>query len=304
MKKTSTLLFISLLIGIGLYFGIKNNTKTPTSERLQITASFYPHYFFASEIGKDKVHVTNITPAGAEPHDYELTSGDLVLINSSKLLILNGEVEPWGAKIQTDLKDKDIKILIAGTGLFTQKVTDEEGQTATDPHIWLSPTRAKVQVNAILKELIQIDPSNKDYYSKNTDKLLKDLDGLDGSYKKGLDVCGRKDIVTSHAAFGYLAKDYGFNQLTITGLSPDEEPSLKRLGELADYVKKNGIKYIFFESLVSPKLAQTLAKETGAQAIELNPIEGLTPEEITSGKNYLTVMNNNLQNLRIALECK
>ncbi len=304
MKKILILLLIAIVIGIGIYFGLKNNGKSTTNGKLQITASFYPYYFFASEIGGSKVQVTNITPAGAEPHDYEPTSGDLVLINSSKLLILNGQVEPWGTKIQTDLEGKSTKILVAGTGLFTQKVTDEEGQTATDPHIWLSPTRAKVQAKAILNELIQIDPANKDYYSANANKLLNELDNLDQSFKKGLASCQKKDIVTSHAAFGYLASDYGLIQIPIAGLSPDAEPSLKEMANITNFVKTNGINYIFFESLVSPKLSQTIAAETGAQTLVLDPLEGLTPAALSSGENYLTIMNQNLQNLEIALECK
>ncbi len=304
MKKFLILLFIALLICVGLYFGIKNNSRNTTFGKLQITASFYPYYFFASEIGSNKVQVTNITPAGAEPHDYEPTSGDLVLISSSKLLILNGQVEPWGAKIQTDLKGKSTKVLVAGAGLFTQKVTDEEGLTATDPHIWLSPTRAKVQVRAILNELSQIDPSNKDYYSTNANKLLAELDNLDNSFKKGLNSCQNKNIVTSHAAFGYLASDYGLRQIPIAGLSPDAEPSLKEMANITNFVKTNGIKYIFFESLVSPKLSQTIAGATGAQTLVLDPLEGLTPDALAKGGNYFTVMNQNLQNLRIALECK
>lgn len=304
MKKFITLLLIAIVIGIGIYFGLKNNEKTTTNGKLQITASFYPYYFFASEIGGNKVRVTNITPAGAEPHDYEPTSGDLVLINSSKLLILNGQVEPWGAKIQTDLKGKSTKILVAGAGLFTQKVTDEEGLSVTDPHVWLSPTRAKIQVKAILNELVQIDPSNKDYYSTNANILLAQLDGLDNSFAKSLGSCRKKDIVTSHAAFGYLASDYGLTQIPIAGLSPDAEPSLKEMANVINFVKANGIKYIFFESLVSPKLSQTIATETGAQTLVLDPLEGLTPDALAKGENYLTVMNQNLHNLEIALECK
>ncbi len=304
MKKILTLLLIVIIIGIGLYFGVKNNKRIATNGQLQIAASFYPYYFFASEIGGNKVQVTNITPAGAEPHDYEPTSGDLVLINSSKLLILNGQVEPWGTKIQTDLKGKSTRVLVAGAGLFTQKVTDEEGLTAIDPHIWLSPTRAKVQVKAILNELIQIDPINKDYYSTNANKLLAELDNLDNSFKKGLVSCQKKDIVTSHAAFGYLASDYGLVQIPIAGLSPDAEPSLKEMANITNFVKTNGIKYIFFESLVSPKLSQTIATATGAQTLVLDPLEGLTPDDLAKGENYLTVMNQNLQNLRVALECK
>ncbi len=304
MKKILILLLIVVLIGIGLYLGIKNNGRSPSNGKMQVTASFYPYYFFASQIGGNKAQVTNIVPAGAEPHDYEPTTGDLVAINSSKLLILNGQVEPWGAKIQTDLKGKSTVVLVAGQGLFTQNVTDEAGKTSIDPHVWLSPTRAKVQVNAILNEFIVLDPSNKDYYFRNATKLLADLDKINADFKTGLVSCKKKDIVTSHAAFGYLASDYGLTQIPIAGLSPDAEPSLKDMANITNFVKTNGIKYSFLESLVSPKLSQTIANATGAQTMVLDPLEGLTPVALARGENYLTVMEQNLQNLKIALECQ
>jgi zinc transport system substrate-binding protein len=304
MKKTITLLLIFLLIAAGIYFGLKNNINNGSNGKLQVTASFYPYYFFASQIGGDKANVTNLTPAGAEPHDYEPSAGDIVRIDSSQLLILNGQVEPWGAKIQSDLKGKSTVVLIAGLGLFTQKVTDEEGVTAIDPHVWLSPTRAKVQVKAILNEFIQLDPQNKDYYTANATTLLTALDKIDSDYKAGLASCQKKDIVTSHAAFGYMASDYGLTQIPIAGLSPDAEPSLQEMANITNFVKANGIKYIFFESLVSPKLSQTIANATGAQTLVLDPLEGLTPNAIAQGQNYLTVMEQNLHNLEVALECK
>jgi zinc transport system substrate-binding protein len=304
MKKVFLLLLIALFIGIAFYFGLKNNIKNPQTGKFQVTASFYPYYFFASQIGGNKANVVNITPAGAEPHDYEPSAGDIVQIDSSQLLILNGQVEPWGAKIESDLKGKNTAVLIAGAGLFTQKVTDESGLTAIDPHVWLSPTRAKVQVNAILNEFIKLDPQNKDYYSANAKTLLTDLDQINSDYKMGLASCQRKDIVTSHAAFGYMASDYGLTQISIAGLSPDAEPSLKEMANITNFVKANGIKYIFFESLVSPKLSQTIANETGAQTLVLDPLEGLTPNAIAQGANYLTVMEQNLHNLKVALSCK
>jgi len=304
MKKVLLLLIIILAIVGSIYFGLKSQPSSISNGKMQITASFYPYYFFSSEIGGNKVQVTNITPSGAEPHDYEPTSGDLIQINSSKLLILNGTVEPYAVKIENDLKGKKTEVLIAGEGLFTETVTDEEGKTGIDPHIWLSLTRAKIQVKAILNELIKLDPSNKDYYTSNANKLLTELDKLNQDFKIGLENCQKKDFVTSHAAFGYLASDYSLTQVPIAGLSPDAEPSLQELANITNFVKKNNIKYIFFESLVSSKLSQTIAHETGAQTLVLDPLEGLTPKAETSGENYLTVIGQNLQNLKIALECK
>lgn len=304
MKSKLKLILVLILLAIlaGLFFLIKNKTGETQSDKIKITASFYPYYFFASQIGGEKAEVSNITPAGTEPHDYELTTGDIIKINSSQLFIMNGLVEGWKDKIKANSQES-VKIITAGDGLFTQDFMDEEGKKSPDPHIWLNITLAKKQVNKILDATIDVDPSNKNYYQSNAKKLIGKLDELDRKYKNGLKLCKKKDIVTSHSAFGYLASEYELNQVSIAGLSPDEEPSLRELSEVSDFVKENNIKYIFFESLVSPKFAETIAKETGAQSLVLNPLEGLTPAEEAEGKNYLTIMEENLHNLKVALEC-
>ncbi len=305
MKKTIVLISLITILTMGIYFGIKNFGQTnKATQKLQITTSFYPYYFFASQIGGDKAEITNITPAGGEPHDYEPSSGDIVKIDSSRLLILNGAVESWGAKIQSASKGTNTKVLVAGQGLFTQKVIDENGINSVDPHIWLSPRLAKIQVSSILSEFNQIDPANKSYYTANAGKLINELNSLDSDYKADLKNCQKRDIITSHAAFGYLATDYDLTQIPIAGLSPDAEPSLKQLADISNFAKQNDVKYIFFESLVSPKLAQTIASEVGAQTLVLDPLEGLTPDALDRGATYLTVMEQNLHNLEIALECR
>jgi zinc transport system substrate-binding protein len=303
MRKILLLVVFLIIFLGGVWFTLRNQTNKVNSSKLQITTSFYPYYFFASQVGGDKVNVVNITPPGGEPHDYEPTPQDIIKIESSKLLILNGNVEPWGNKIKDLLKGKNTVILETGDGLVTQTVVDENGINSTDPHIWLSLKLAKIQVNLIMAKLIQIDPPNTDYYKANANKLLAALDSLDHEYQTGLSNCRSKDIITSHAAFGYLATDYGLKQVPITGLSPDSEPSLKQLTEIVQFAKANNIKYIFFESLVSPKLSQTIASEVGAQTLVLNPIEGLTLNDLAQGRTYLTVMHDNLNNLKIALDC-
>ncbi len=133
--------------------------------------------------------------------------------------------------------------------------------------------------------------------------LNQKLDQLDKTYAEGLKTCKQKDIITSHAAFGYLATRYGLNQVAISGISPDEEPSSQQLAEVAKFAKENDVKYIFFESLVSPKLSETIAHEIGAKTLVLDPLEGISDDDIKQGKNYFTVMENNLKNLQKALQC-
>jgi zinc transport system substrate-binding protein len=300
-KKIITLLLI-VILGTATFLGLKNRKiATPLGDKLPVTVSFYPYYFFASEIGGEAINIVNLTPAGVEPHDFEPTTGDIVRIQSSRLLIVNGEIENWLTNTRKNLKDVDI--LEAGTELFTEEYFDENEDRVPDPHIWLSPQIAKKQAGAILQKLIEVDPDNKSYYTTNAQKLLKSLDGLDREFKAGLAECRSRNIVTTHAAFTYLAKEYGLRQISISGLSPDREPSLKELAEISEFAKKNNVKYIFFETLVSPKLAETVAREVGAQTLVLNPLEGLTSSEISEGKTYLTVMRENLHNLRTALEC-
>ncbi len=307
MKK-----IIITTLSVALVFGLFTITKsrlrtiqlsTPkNSSKILVTASFYPPYFFASQIGGEKIDAITITPAGSEPHDYEPTPQDIVRIEASKLLILNGGVEAWAQKIKDILKGMSTKVVDAADGLFSLTLT-EGGATVTDPHVWLDPVLAQKEVATILTSLIETDPTNAAYYQKNGTDLTNNLKQLDSDYRSGLAHCRKKDIVTSHAAFGYLAKEYGLNQVAIAGLSPDQEPSPKDLVGVANLAKKNGIKYIFFEALISPKLSQTIAGEIGAQTLVLDPIEGISDDGLKQGKNYLTIMRDNLANLKIALEC-
>lgn len=265
-----------------------------SSTKLQIVTSFYPLYFFTTQIVGDTANIYNITPAGTEPHDYEPTSQDISRIENSNLVILNGgNFEPWSNKIEKNIQNKKIYIIKTSDKLNTK-----------DPHVWLSPPLAKQQVTTILAALIKINPQQQTLYKINAQQLNQKLDELDRAYRAQLASCNKKDFITSHAAFGHLAKTYNLQQVSISGLSPDEEPSAKQLVALTNFAKKNNMKYIFFESLVSPKLSETLAQEVGAHTLVLDPIEGLTTNEMKANKNYFTIMYDNLTNLKLALECK
>ncbi len=305
-KKYFVGLIVALLVIASIIVivrGLPWEIKQTSTGKIKVTTSFYPLYFFSSEIGGDKAEVTNLTPAGTEPHDYEPTAGDLVQIANSKLLILNGGgLEVWGQSIKRNVDSKTTLIIIAGEGLTNQTMV-EAGEKIIDPHVWLSPPLAKEMVAKITKGFIQVDPQNANYYQSNADKLKARLSDLDQTYRLGLKNCKQKSIVTSHTSFGYLAKTYGLDQIPIAGLSPDTEPSPQELAKIVSRVKENNIKYIFFESLVSPRLAQTIATEAGAKTLMLNPIEGLIQPELARGENYLTVMRSNLDNLKIALQC-
>ncbi|MFY9463406.1 MAG: zinc ABC transporter substrate-binding protein [Candidatus Sungiibacteriota bacterium] len=278
--------------------------QTEQTDKMEVAASFYPLYFFAAEIGGDTAMITNITPAGAEPHDYEPTAQDIARIERSRLLILNGAgLEPWGDRIRSTINPAETAVVSVSDGLAISN-KDEQGKMIADPHIWLSPVLTQRIADIILTGFIKADPLHAADYEVNAIALKAKLANLDREYREGLRSCAEKNIITSHAAFGYLAAAYGLQEISIAGLSPDAEPSAADLGAITQFSKKNGIKYIFFESLASPKLSQTIAREIGARTLVLNPLEGLTGDEIAQGENYFTVMRDNLKNLQIALLCQ
>jgi zinc transport system substrate-binding protein len=302
-KKLVILLGIIVLVFAAVLLFNFSSIKKVSSGKLQVTASFYPMYFFASRIGGDKANVVSITPASAEPHDYEPTTQDLVAIQNSNMLVLNGgALEAWGNNIKGQLP-ASVLIVTAGEGLANKQL-NENGQAIQDPHIWLDPILAKKEVAAIEKRFEKIDPKDSLYFQANAQKLNNDLDALNVEYSHAFTNCVQTDFVTSHAAFGYLGAQYGINQIPISGVSPDEEPSTQKLVEITNLVKAKNIKVIFFESLVSPKLSDTIANETGAKAMVLDPIEGITKDGLAVGQNYLTIMRQNLNNLQIALQCQ
>lgn len=285
--------------------GIGNTADSPQS-KVRIVASFYPLADFAKNVGGDYADVSNITPAGAEPHDYEPTPQDIAKIYNAKLLIFNGNgVDNWADKIRSELQSKGIMaVKIADHMDSPENNSPEEQRGKADPHFWLDPINAEKETDLIADALIQIDPAHKEEYERNRDNFKNRLVLLDQEYKIGLADCRLRTIVTSHNAFNYLARRYNFDTLYILGLTPDEEPSPQIIARTASLAKEKGIKHIFFETLVSPKLSETIANEIGAETLVLNPIEGLSDKEITAGKNYISVMKDNLNNLRTALLCQ
>lgn len=309
MKKQFFLFVIAIAAAAGILFLVSgrkniNDSAGQTQGRARIVASFYPLYFFTKEIVGGGADVLNLIPSGAEPHDYELSTKDAADLERADLVILNGQLEPWADKIADEFIERGKPILAVTEGSPLESGTDKKGALYKDPHIWLSPRRAKAVVEKIASAASLIDPAGQSAYASNAKELLAKLDDLDAKFRKGLSACEQKVIIVSHAAFGYAAKDYLFAQVPITGLSPDSEPAAADLVEVTKFARERQIKYIFFESLASPRLAETIAKEVGARTLVLNPIEGLAPNEEKQGKNYFTEMEENLANLRTALECR
>jgi zinc transport system substrate-binding protein len=250
-----------------------------------VVASFYPLAYAAEEVGNGAVDVENLTPAGAEPHDLEVSPQDVAAIREADLVLLLGD------GFQPQLEDA------AGTGKNVLRLLDTPGldlRPDGDPHVWLDPLRYAKIVGRIGQALHEPDAAAR---------LQARLRDLDGEYRTGLAHCERHEIVTSHEAFGYLAERYGLEQVAITGLSPEVEPEPAKLQHVVELVRERGVTTIYFETLVSPRIAETVARETGAKTAVLNPIEGLAKKEVSQGENYFSLMRTNLRSLREGLGC-
>ncbi len=299
---------VTAVVGVVLIAGVFIFKKDQgTSTGLSVTASFYPLGDFAKKVGGEYVAVSITTPAGAEPHDFEPTAGDITQVQSAMLFILNGGgVDTWAERLAPDLRKKGVTVVNMSDSIAAKldAPVEEEGELPYDPHFWLDPVNVEQEVAVIRDALVSVDPDHADAYKTQAEQFLGQLKDLDAAYTAGLANCTTRTFFTSHSAFSYLARRYNLRQFSVTGVSPDSEPSPEQLATLADQARTQKIKYVFFETLVSPKLAQTLAAEVGAQTLVLNPIEGLTADDIKNGKDYLSVMRENLANLQLALDCR
>jgi zinc transport system substrate-binding protein len=280
-----TLIVVATLAGCG-----SSSSSEGTSET-NVVAGFYPLAFAAHEIGGDGVSVTNLTPPGVEPHDLELSAGDIQTIAEADVVLYLGSGFQSGLEKAIDSTSANAVDLLAVVDT-REGGEDEHG---VDPHIWLDPIRYAAIAERIGKALDR--PTEARAFADR-------LRALDREFRPGLANCEHHEIVTSHAAFGYLAERYGLKQVAITGLSPEAEPTPRDLERVVDEVRAVGATTVFFETLISPRLAETVAHEVGAKTAVLDPIEGLTEKEAAAGEDYFSVMRENLAALRKALGCR
>ncbi len=262
-------------------------------DRLMVVASFYPLAEAAQWVGGDLVDVVNLTPAGSEPHDLELSPDQVDRILDADLVIyLGGGIQP---AVEDAVDRADVAHL---------DLVDDVRLEAEDPHFWLDPTRMAEATVAIGAALARAGPDDAATFSANVAEYRGELDALDAEFARVLASCARREIVTSHAAFHYLAERYGLEQLAIAGVGPESEPDPERLADLADLIDEHGVTTVFYETLVAPDLADTLAREAGVTTAVLDPIEGLSEEALGDGASYVSVMEENLASLREALGCR
>lgn len=285
-------MLVRIVLAVSLAAAVAGCGSSSSSSGRSVVAAFYPVAWAAEQIGGATVHVHNLTPSGAEPHDIELTPKEVGEIQRAKFVFyLSHDFQPAVADAVRDARGETVDVL-QGQSLRTG-VGDESGHT--DPHVWLDPVRF-----AHIVEQMGVTLGRPARGRALAARIMR----LDRDYRRGLAHCARHEFVSSHAAFAYLAERYGLHMVAITGVDPESDPSAQTLASLAKLVRNDHIRTVFFERLVSPKLAETVAREAGVRTAVLDPIEGLTPSEEKQGSDYLTLMRQNLQALRGELGCR
>jgi zinc transport system substrate-binding protein len=279
-----------------------------------IQTSFYPLQFVAERVAGEHAAVENLTSPGGEPHDLELSprqigsmvDADLVVYLAGFQPAVDEAVDQSAADHALDVADA-VELLEGHEheheheGETEEEHSEHEGETEFDPHVWLDPQNMVAIADAVAERLADVDEANADDYRTNADALIEELTTLDAAYETGLGQCERDLIVVSHEAYGYLAHRYGLEQVGVSGLDPESEPSPQRIAEVQDIVRDAGVTTIFYERLVSPAVAESMADDLDITAAVLDPIEGLSDE--TESETYLTLMEQNLEALRTANDC-
>lgn len=324
MKKIVFILTIALLLsscnsGVGQING---------SDKLHVSASIYPWGFFAEQIGGDLVEVRTLVPVGVEAHEYDPSPEDLKSLYNADLFIYNGaNLEPWIEDIELDLRQDGISLLSAAdhvelipiddTSEEDHKESTEESFIPTasahetgkshaeyDPHFWQDPVRVQMVVQSIANTFANLDSANADVYLTNAKVIKNTLAKIDEEFSTDLKTCTKREFISSHAAFAYLSDRYNLTMISISGLSPEDEPTIKELEAISKIIKEHDLSTVYTETLLNTNFASTIGAETGSQLLVLNPLEGLTKSDLELGENFFTIFKKNLANLKIGLDCE
>lgn len=309
------LILCSLLVVSGC---IDEREDRAADGRLTVVTSFYPLYDFAERIGGDRVHVINLIPTGVDAHDWTPKTNDIRNITDAHLFIYNGlGFEGWVDRFLVEFQESTYPVVIqASSGIEPiRRTADHEAGREPgeheaghdhpsgdhDPHVWLSPLQAIKMAENIKEGLVLADAANRSEYESRFEALRQDLEELHRLFEETVAGSPRRDIVVSHQAYAYLVRDYGLKQIPVMGISPDSEPTARDLKEVMDYIEQHDVKYILFEELASPKLAEMLAQDAGVQTLVFNPVEGLTEQQERAGESYVSLMTKNAEVLKKAL---
>ncbi|WP_407390652.1 metal ABC transporter substrate-binding protein [Carnobacterium jeotgali] len=308
-KRTGLALLFSILLILVVGCGSQEDAQ-PKSDKLTVVTTFYPMYDFTKNVAGDNADVTLLLEAGTDTHGYEPSAKEVAAISEADVFIYNSEeMEVWVSSVLESIDTANTVVINASEGISLLESTEEHGEHEAegddhevDPHIWLDPILAKEEVNNIKAGLIAADPENEETYETNATAYTEKLEALNQEFETAFKGATKRTFVTQHAAFAYLANRYDLEQVSIAGISTEEEPSPAKLAELQDYVKENDIKYIYYAETSSSKIAETLANETDAELEVLNPIEGITTEDQEKGIDYIQLMKNNLAALEKSIQ--
>lgn len=296
MNPRKTLIGVPLLIAALSVSACGLGQSSASTDKVAVVASFYPLQFATQQIGGSHVAVTSLTKPGAEPHDVELTPRDVGTVSKADLVVfekgLQGAVD---SAVESQGGDRGLDVAPVA------KLDLRLASGTTDPHFWLDPQRYADVAAAISARLSIVDPAHKADYEKNAKVFEDRLTAISAEFTAGLANCQREDIVTSHSAFSYLARRFGMNQIAINGISAEQEPTAAALAAVSTFARANKVTTIYAETLVSPAIAQTVARESGATMATLDPIEGLTTA--SAGKDYFEMMRSNLKTLQVGQGC-
>ena len=305
----------ALLAGCGAAGSTTENTE---SDKLQVVTTFYPMYDFTKQVAQDDAEVSMLLEAGMEVHSFEPSSQMIAEIQDADVFIYNSpEMETWVPDVLASIDTSDMVVICASDAITLLEYegeahahdheSEEEGANAghshtVDPHVWLDPVLAQTEVSTIADGLAEADPDNAEDYLENAGIYNGKLNELDEAYRAAFEGTENRTFVTQHAAFAYLAARYDLNQISVTGLNAEVEPSAAALSTLSDYVKANNISHIYFENNASSQTAETLAEEVGVELAVLSPLEGITEEDQESGSDYISVMLDNLEALKQSIK--
>ncbi len=321
MNKRALLLFFSLVVALAYSSCARQEEKKPERMRLVVVATLFPLYDFAKNVAGERAEVTLLIPPGVEPHGFEPTPADIVRLNKADVFLFTSpDMEPWAADILKGLQNRNLEVVNTSQGVITRGSEEKkehrhdhpdkhpsvhrDNSVAADPHIWLDFANAVRMVENIRDGLAKKDPAGKDVYEKNAVSYIEQLKALDERFRRVLQSCEKKVLVNGgHFAFDYMAKRYGFRYVSVYGVSPNAEPTAASLAKLTRLIRENHLDYFFHEELINPRVAETLARETGATLLKLHPAGNLAKEQFDRGETFITLMDRNLENLKTGLKC-
>jgi zinc transport system substrate-binding protein len=309
LKKT-VLAFLVVIIMI-LFVTVELEKKSDIkNSKISVVVSTYALYDIAIHIAKDRFFVKNILPFGSDAHSYELSPKDIVGIQNAELFVFSGaSLEPWTAKFSTQ-RSLDMSKYVELIHLDEQDhhehaYHDEDKDSheeAIDPHYWLDLKNMQKMTEVLAAEFTKLSPKDKAFFESNKKSYLESLDTMHNSYKEALKECKKDTIVVNHNAFSYIGKKYDFHIESINGLSNDSMPSPNDIKKILHLIENKGISIIFFESFASDKIIKSIARDTDVSVDTLQPLGNITKDEV--GKSYKQIMDENIQKIKQALECK